>query len=254
MRTAYCRCEKHTDGNGNPTACGKAYITFGHYGWGEPYSRARYCEDCDSCQSLWGHGLDALEKSKQDPETWVRSSGPDTLLGQTSFLNSKTSYAIRARLPPKFNASVFLKNANITLNGPCGNDFLFETEVAGVWEKNPNTNRWELKGHNYHPMEGRWALDPQKLHDDVKMSKPTCPLCGFGLDLMMHEGWISAPAIGYGKEPRPIRVYYLSCSPDYAKYSPNDIIGSNQFGRPFNPHQIVRGQWASFWHHELRYT
>ena len=92
----------------------------------------------------------------------------------------------------------------------------------------------------------------REIIDDVERQEPECPLCGSSLHLMMHEGWIRSPGVGFGNEPRPYRVYYLTCVPDWEKHRPNSAIASNAFGPPFNPHPAAgRIGWSSrlsFWH------
>ena len=71
---------------------------------------------------------------------------------------------------------------------------------------------------------------------------------------MLHEGWIKAPSIGYGNKPRPYRVYYLTCYPDYRKYTPNNPIKGNELMPPFNRHpRLASSEWASFWADHPRY-
>jgi hypothetical protein len=69
---------------------------------------------------------------------------------------------------------------------------------------------------------------------------------------MMHEGWIRSAGVGFDNQPRPYRVYYLTCVPDWERYRPNNPIASNAFGPPFNPHAVAdRIGWSSrlsFWH------
>lgn len=245
-----CSCDKHP-GNANGI-CGAAYIYFGHEGWGEPYGRGHHCHACDSCYPS-GFGLAALSKEKQNIQTWLQSDGPDTLSGQTSFIIGKTSWAISKRLAPTFISSIMKKNIGITELPTCGAMFLFETEVAGYWERS-NKGTWELNiQSHYDVFQSRWALDPKQLEADIRRQKPSCPICSDPLRLMMHEGWVKAPAIGYGEKPRPIRVYYLSCNHDWTSYRPNNPIKSNEGAPPFNQHPTNSNNQCSFWHSQQRY-
>ena len=249
----YCMCDKHP---GNPNGvCGNSYIHFGHEGWGEPYGRSKRCADCDSCFSGGRRGLNILAHDKQNIDNWLRSTNPDTLLGQTSFGSIGTcSYAISKRLYPSFSVAVAKKNRNIIQPPACGSRFLFETEVDGYWQLNENTGRYELDPEfNHHPMEQGWTIDFKDLDHDIRNQEPTCPVCSSELRLMMHEGWTKQPDIGYGDQRRPIRIYYLSCRHDWSEYSPNNPLVSNEYAPPFNPHHVLNLQSCSFWHTDFRY-
>jgi len=247
-----CKCDKHPqEPNG---VCGFGYLYFGHEGWGEPYGRGNRCPNCDLCFSNSDRGLSILSDSKQKIEKWLKSKDSDTLLGETSFIGFKASYAIKQRLYPSFSNAIAKKNMQIRKAPICRSRFLFETEVAGVWQINQNSSRYELKPNfNKHPMEQGWTIDFKQLSADVDLQKPSCPICGSVMKILMHEGWVIKRDVGYGNERRPIRIYYLSCEHDSTTYRPNRPIKSNEDAPPFNVHPLEKDPSASFWHSEFRY-
>ena len=237
-----CLCKHHPGGKG----CGKSYVTFGHYGWGEPWIRKTRCYDCNYCGPSGGaHGIEGLSPEKRDVQKWI--NGREADLAQLNFPKNRCSYAIRSRLSRIFSKALELRNTGIKEDPYCEWDFLFEIEFGTIWHEGPEGLVPHLDG-NYHPSELAWVLSPTELHQDISDQEATCPICDQVLHLMLHEGWIKAPSIGYGPKPRPYRVYYLTCYPDYEKYTPNRAIKSNEGMPPFNRHpRLASFEWASFW-------
>ena len=242
-----CLCEHHPGGKG----CGNPYVTFGHYGWGEPWIRRARCPDCDYCGYSGGaYGIEGLSPEKRDVQKWINGRDADLLLthsGDTLRSRSKVSYAIWNQLFPRFKRALELRNTGIKEDPECGCDFLFEIELGTIWVHGSKGLEPNLVG-DYHPRELAWVLSPTKLQRDIEDQAITCPICDQVLHLMLHEGWIKAPSIGYGKKPRPYRVYYLTCWPEYSKYTPNNPLKPNGGMPPFNPHSMYSSSlWASFW-------
>ena len=238
-----CLCKHHPGGNG----CGKSYVTFGHYGWGEPWIRKTRCYDCDYCGPSGGaHGIEGLSPEKQDVQKWINGRGAD--LAQLNFPKDRCSYAIRSRLSPRFSKALELRNTGVKKDWlDCKCDFLFEIEVGTIWHEGSKGLEPRFDG-DYNPEELAYVLSPTQLQEDILAQGITCPICDCDLYLMLHEGWIRAPSIGYGPKPRPYRVYYLTCYPDYEKYTPNRAIPSNEGMPPFNHHpRLASFEWASFW-------
>ena len=240
-----CRCEHHGD-----KGCGNSYPTSGHYGWGEPWIRMDRCSDCDYCGYSGGaYGIEGLSPEKRDGQKWINGGGADVLLALSESIGlfRKCSYAIKYRLSPRFSKALELRNTGIKKYPECGCDFLFEIEFGTIWGHGSKGLEPNLVG-DYHPRELAWVLSPTKLQQDISAQGITCPICDQVLHLMLHEGWIKAPSIGYGKKPRPYRVYYLTCWPEYSKYKPNNPVKGNDGMPPFNPHSMYSSSlWASFW-------
>jgi len=78
------------------------------------------------------------------------------------------------------------KNIGITELPTCGALFLFDTEVAGNWERS-NKGTWELNiQSHYDVFQSRWALVPKQLETDIRRQNPSCPICSDPLRLMMQ--------------------------------------------------------------------
>jgi hypothetical protein len=242
-----CLCKHHPGGKG----CGNSYGTFGHYGWGEPWIRKTRCPTCDNCGPSGGaYGIEGLSPEKRGVQKWINGRGADVLLALSESIGlfRKCSYAIKHRLSPRFSKALELRNTGIKKDSECGCDFLFEIEIGTIWHEGSKGLVPRLDG-DYNPLELAYVLNPTELQQDILAQGITCPICDQVLHLMLHEGWIKAPSIGYGNKPRPYRVYYLTCYPDYSKYTPNRAIKSNDWMPPFNRLPPVKryAQWASFW-------
>ena len=249
-----CTCEHHTDDQGMPTQCGISYGVFGHFGWGEPWISASRCGACHGC-GTGRLGLNALPPAQHDVGAWVASPAADAMLGQHLMGLQRSSYSIRSRLAPRFVRARGLVREGVRLDGRCGHDHLFAVELPGHFRR--EGQRWTPSpvGH-HHPDEERYVIGACEIIDDVERQDPECPLCGHSLHLMMHEGWIRSAGVGFDNQPRPYRVYYLTCVPDWERYRPNNPIASNAFAPPFNPHPAAeRIGWSSrlsFWHSSNR--
>ena len=207
MRWVFCKCPHH-----GVKDCGKGYTTFGHYGWGEPWIRMSRCPDCDYCGHSGGaYGIEGLSPEKQDGQTWINGPEADLMLGLSDFSRSKCSYAISSRLSPRFSKALALRNSGFKKGpGPCGNDFLFEIEIGTIWHEGQKGLVPKTDGH-YNPYELACVLSPTKLQQDILAQGITCPICDQALHLMLHDGWIKAPSVGYGKKPHLIILLTVKC-------------------------------------------
>lgn len=256
MHQRTCQCEHHTNERGEPRRCGQTYTTFGHYGWGEPWIAASRCDACHGCGNGM-LGLSALAPAKRRVGQWVASDAADATLGQHMHGMTRSSYGIRRRLSPRFVRARGLVREGARLDGPCGHMHLFEVEVPGHFVR--GERGWEPSAvEDHHVEQQRYVLDVERLIREVSMQEPPCPLCGHALHLMMHEGWIRSAGVGFDDAPRPYRVFYLSCVPDWNMYTPNNPVAGNFNGEPFVQHPLgnIIG-WSSrlsFWHPSLRST
>ena len=242
MAVLPCLCKHHPGGKG----CGNSYVTFGHYGWGEPWIRKTRCPTCDNCGPSGGaYGIEGLSPEKRDVQKWINGRDADVAL--FNLRSSRCSYAISSRLSRRFSEALNLRNTGVKQDHDCRCDFLFEIEVGTIWHEGSKGLEPRLDG-DYNPEGLAYVLSPTELQQDILAQGITCPICDQVLHLMLHEGWIKAPSIGYGKKPRPYRVYYLTCWPEYSKYTPNNPLKPNGGMPPFNPHPMyLSSLWASFW-------
>ena len=249
-----CSCNKHPE---NPDGkCGNKYIFHGHLGWGEPYSRVRLCPLCDACSNK--KGIECLSPEKRDVGKWVNSDdGPINQFGKFFAISIDCSYTIKVRLP-----NLFRQTLNELISGhPKGHEphyFAFDSELGTYFYLNHNTKTVEVKTEpHYHPAESGsvMAIDPDVMEMEINQQQVDCPICADGtkLGLMMHEGWIRHPSVGYDSTPRPYRIFYLSCRPEWKFHNPNNPVMSNYGERPFNDHPIITHPWASFWSSKPEY-
>tara|TARA_B100001113_G_scaffold68683_1_gene53095 strand:+ start:1900 stop:2496 length:597 start_codon:yes stop_codon:yes gene_type:complete len=195
-----------------------------------------------------------LSPEKRDVSSWVNSDdGPTLQLGKFSSVSDNCSYTIKHRLPARFRRTL-----NQLTSGTRSTDdhlFPFDSEVGTHFWLNPNSRLIEIMPGHYHPSEIEMVIDPSWMHGEISQQNVACPICEKPLQLMMHDGWIRHPSIGYDSNPRPFRVYYLSCNPDWrsGEHLPNAPVAANDGERPFNVHPRLGVPWASFWSSKPEY-